>query len=329
LNLTHMDIAYEEDRDIDNDKIEQLLNKEIQSYTIEKRFVSKSNKIVLILLTVSLVWNNDGTPKFYVAHVIDITQRKQLEDEVFRKNISLESTRNSLVNKVNQLEELNRIIAHNLRGPAKNIEMLVNIILAKLKGGIYAERVEISDAFTLDESLEMIEESSNSLIDSLNTLMEITQIKLNKDIPTVDCNFDTTISEITKQIQGVIYEKNASIICNLEINCISYPKAYLESIIYNLISNALKYSKPNETPEIIISTYIADGRVHLSVKDNGLGINIQKHGKKIFLLNQVFHSGYDSKGIGLYITRTQIESLGGSIDVKSQENEGSEFIVKF
>jgi signal transduction histidine kinase len=108
---------------------------------------------------------------------------------------------------------------------------------------------------------------------------------------------------------------------------IRYPKVFLESIIYNLLSNALKYYSPSRIPEILLRTYEEDGRVKLSVKDNGLGIDLVKYGNKLFQLNQVFHKHNNSKGVGLYITKAQIESFGGTIQVKSRENEGSEFIV--
>ena len=101
----------------------------------------------------------------------------------------------------------------------------------------------------------------------------------------------------------------------------------MESIIYNLLSNALKYVSPDRIPDVLLRTYEKDGKVTLSVKDNGLGIDLVKYGSKIFKLNQVFHNNPTSKGVGLYITKAQIESLGGTIQVKSRENEGSEFIV--
>lgn len=81
--------------------------------------------------------------------------------------------------------------------------------------------------------------------------------------------------------------------------------------------------------KIIISTRVQNGKNVLSVKDNGQGIDLVAHGKRIFKLNQVSHTGYESKGIGLYITKTQIESMGGCVSVKSNINEGSEFIVIF
>ena len=74
-------------------------------------------------------------------------------------------------------------------------------------------------------------------------------------------------------------------------------------------------------------TYSENGRTVISVKDNGLGIDLVKYGNRLFKLNQVFHKGMNSRGVGLYITKVQVESFGGSIQVKSRENEGSEFIV--
>ena len=90
----------------------------------------------------------------------------------------------------------------------------------------------------------------------------------------------------------------------------------------------MKYSNSDVTPEIIVaSRRLANGKTQLIVKDNGIGIDLVQFGDKVFKLNQTFHTGYDSKGIGLYITKTQVESLGGSIELKSKPNEGCEFIV--
>jgi signal transduction histidine kinase len=138
-----------------------------------------------------------------------------------------------------------------------------------------------------------------------------------------------SINHVLNQLHGIIFEQNAKVTVYLEVDKISYPKVYLESILYNLLSNALKYIAKDKIPEIIVSTYTQDNRTILSVKDNGIGLDMNKYGNKIFKLNQVFHKGYDSKGIGLFITKTQVESLGGNIEVKSVLNEGSEFIVTF
>ncbi|MFI5196679.1 MAG: PAS domain S-box protein [Chitinophagales bacterium] len=327
LELSYPDITYIDDRKIDKELINQMLRQEITTYTIEKRFVSKKKKIILASLTLSLVWNSDDTPKFFIAQAVDITTKKELENEIKRKNTELEATRISFINKIHQLEELNHIIAHNLRGPAGNINMLSEALLAQSKGGAYAKSNPLSNAFTQEEALGFIRDSSNSLMNSLQTLMQISEIKLNMDVPYNDCDVTATINDITAQLYNIIYEKHAVIKSDIQVKFARYPKAYLESILYNLISNALKYSHDDIAPEIIITTRLCNDRVQIIVKDNGIGIDLMKYGDRVFNLNGVFHDGYDSKGVGLYITKTHVESFGGSIEVHSAPNEGSEFIV--
>lgn len=314
---TYREITFPGDLAGDDIAIGKLLSKELQYVTLEKRYVSKSNKIIWVLLNVSMVWNEDGTPEFFIAQIADITQRKELEAELTRKNSELEAARLSLVNKVSQMNELNHMIAHNLRGPAGNIKML-------------SDPDEHSfDALERDEVMNLIHQSSVALMESLNTLMETAEIKLNKDIAYDNCDFNEIVHNIINQLHASIYEKHAQIEVRLEQASVKYPKAYLESILYNLLSNALKYTVPNRAAEIIVSTKVVDGRTQLSVKDNGIGIDLKRFEHKLFHLNQIFHHGYDSKGIGLFITKTQIESLGGTIAVKSEPDKGAEFIVTF
>jgi PAS domain S-box-containing protein len=313
-------ITYREDIETVNRMAIRLLKMDIQSETIQKRYVTKGNTIIWVLVTVSLVWNVDNTPKMFIAQVVDITNKKDLSNELRRRNVELEASKQSLVNKVDQLEELSYIIAHNLRGPAGNIKALAAAMRTSPAGNMII-------GMTAEEGNQFIEESSDALLSSLDTLMEITSIKLNKEVPKDRCDVMKIVADINTQLHGIIFEKKAAINLLLEIEHIDYPKAYLENILYNLISNALKYSRPGIPPEVLVSVKDTGGRTQLIVKDNGLGINLQKYGARVFKLNQVFHQGYDSKGVGLYITKTQVESLGGNIEVRSQEKEGCEFIV--
>ncbi len=317
LQLTFREITYPADLPADEIAVLKLLNRKVNFVNLEKRYIAKNKKIVWVLLNVSLVWNDDETPRFFIAQISDITQRKELEAELNRKNSELEAAKMSLINKVSQMNELNHMIAHNLRGPAGNIKML-------------SDPDEHSfDELGKDEVMNLIHQSSVALIDSLNTLMETAEIRLNKDIAYDDCDFNDIIHNIINQLHASIYEKHAQIEVRLEQASVKYPKAYLESILYNLLSNALKYTVPNRAAEIIVSTKVVDGHTLLSVKDNGIGIDLKRFEHKLFHLNQIFHHGYDSKGIGLFITKTQIESLGGTITVKSEPDKGAEFIVTF
>lgn len=311
--LHYRDITYPEDIDIDLPLIQKLLTGEIPAYTIEKRYVSKSRKIIVTLLTVTVVWEGPGIPKFFNCDIVDITALREMANQITRKNQEMAMASSSLEARIKQLEELNHIIAHNLRGPVNNIKLLSHE----------------SDLFSEKEALAMIRESSVGLLNELEQLLHLSSIQLNSGIPRDTCNFSAIIKDISNQLQGILYEKNVSIEANIMVPNIHYPRVYLESILYNLLSNAIKYGKAESSNTICVTTFLRNGKTVLSVKDNGIGIDLKKHRDDLFKLNKVFHKGYDSKGIGLFITKTQIETLGGSISVASQPGEGTEFIVVF
>lgn len=263
LRMNFLDLTHPEDNQTDLNLLHKMLIKVINHYSIEKRYISKTKKILWALHTVSKVSYNDGTPRFFILQIVDITRKKELADELNRKNSELEAIRSGLINKISQLEELNYIIAHNLRGPANNIRLLVEMLKNR------DEDKDTSLKLELDEIIEFLDEGSSSLLGSLNTLMDVVQISMNKTIPYDECNARKIVEEILNQLNSTIYEKNADIRINLLVDFIRYPKVFLESIFYNFISNALKYSSPDRKPVIIISTYSLNDRVVISVKDNG------------------------------------------------------------
>ena len=109
---------------------------------------------------------------------------------------------------------------------------------------------------------------------------------------------------------------------------VNYIPAYLESILQNLLTNALKYRDPARTPVIKCSTEKDGNHIYLYFEDNGLGIDMERYGDSVFGMYKTFHNHPEAKGIGLFITRNQIEALGGSISLESKVNEGTKFTIK-
>jgi signal transduction histidine kinase len=106
--------------------------------------------------------------------------------------------------------------------------------------------------------------------------------------------------------------------------------AYLESVVLNLVSNAIKYRDPKKKDNFVSITAFEEGQtIMLKVADNGLGIDLEKYGQKLFGMYKVFHGNKDARGIGLFITKNQIESMGGSISVESIPLKGTTFCVTF
>ncbi len=222
-----------------------------------------------------------------------------------------------LENKISQFEDFNRIVAHNLRGPAGSIAMLLGMM------------DETSDQDEKNELMPMLKQSSATLIATLNELMKILEIRNNTDLPYDDCDLEEMVNNVQKMLAGQIISKKATIHTDFQVVSMKFPKMYLESIFYNMISNALKYSKTDTPPVINISSIIKHGQVVLAFSDNGLGIDLKRHGKDMFKLNKTFHRGFDSKGVGLFMTKTQIETFGGNISVQSQPNVGTTFTIVF
>ena len=175
----------------------------------------------------------------------------------------------------------------------------------------------------------MLKEASLSLDGTLRELIKILEIQLNSAIESHQCNFEEIVLKVKDMMNIQIQTNNILVKTDLKVAAITYPKLYLESILYNLVNNAIKYRRTSVTTLIKISTYLEQGKIVLAVEDNGLGIDLDKYGHQIFKLNKIFHKGFDSKGLGLFIAKNQIETLGGTISVDSKPNLGSTFKVTF
>jgi signal transduction histidine kinase len=165
------------------------------------------------------------------------------------------------------------------------------------------------------------------IINTLNDLTQLLEIQLRHEQPSAVSLFRDAY-ENSLQMLDEEYKTAAPVIdVRFEVNEVLFPKAYLDSILYNLLSNAIKYRQKDKTPVIFIGTRSMDGHVVLTVKDNGIGIDMQRHGHDIFKYKKVFHKGYNSNGVGLFLTRSQVEAGNGRIEVESAVNEGTEFRV--
>ena len=104
----------------------------------------------------------------------------------------------------------------------------------------------------------------------------------------------------------------------------------LVQILLNLLDNALKYRSPGRQPVIAFRTYYRENtNLMLEIQDNGLGINMDRYGHQVFKLRKTFHHHPESRGVGLFMIKNQIEAMGGEITISSKEHEGSTFFVNF
>lgn len=251
------------------------------------------------------------------AAIRDITIQKSAKLKIINAKNDLEKLAQKLIIQNTQLADFAQITSHNLRAPVSNLNALL---------GFYNDSDEEEKAI-LVKKFQMV---TNHLTTTLNTLVEAIKVRSDHEKEREDIKFDDVLKSTTEILAGEIIETKAIIKTDFsKVQIINYNKIYLESIFLNLLSNTLRYRSKDRIPEIYIESAINNSQVVLKISDNGLGINLDRHGHKIFGLNQVFHRHPDAKGIGLYMTKTQIEAMGGTIAVSSKVNEGTTFTIQF
>ena len=171
--------------------------------------------------------------------------------------------------------------------------------------------------------------SAHEMDEVLSDINSILELK-NKDIgQSYEVDIEVTIDKVRKILYDNLQESKAEIALNLDIRNINANEPYLESIIYNLVSNSIKYRSNERTLKIGISTYKENSSVILKISDNGMGIDLLKFEEKIFGLYQRFHDHVVGKGLGLYLVKTQVEALGGNIEIDSKVEKGTTFKILF
>jgi signal transduction histidine kinase len=245
---------------------------------------------------------------------------EDLEHEIEKRAEDLLKSNKELVEQNQQLEQFAFIASHNLRAPVARIQGLANIIDSTLHQPDEHEKKFI---------LKKIVESSRELDSVIYDLSRILEIRKNSKQGYALVNIEEKIFRVLSMLQDEIKEADMKISLNLKAREFITIPQYFESIIYNLISNAIKYRKSEITPEITIDVYVQDNHLHLDVKDNGIGFDAGMFKEKVFGLYQRFHTHVEGKGIGLHLVKTQVDTLDGFIDVASMPDEGATFNIKF
>jgi PAS domain S-box-containing protein len=248
----------------------------------------------------------------------DITERKKVAEKILEQNARLQAITDDLKFKNEQLDEFTQIVSHNLRAPAGNIVSLTKFLQDPNYSGDH------------QEILNLLKDSGDIILNTLAELNEVLKIKQNKNIEKQELFFESVLLKVKNMMNVHIADTGASIERDFrEAQSVVYPNIYLESIILNLLSNALKYKHPGRSPHIKFTSRQENGSIILEVSDNGLGIDLDRYGHQVFKLRKTFHQHPDSRGIGLFMIKNQVESLGGKVGVISAEGVGSTFTIIF
>jgi len=259
-----------------------------------------------------------GTPKILAERellwdilALDVTARKAAEIRI-EKNLELLTFQNT------QLLDFCNIVSHNLRSPLVNMSMLI---------GFIEDSADEKERKVYIDKLKPVIEGLN---ETFEELVESIQVQQDREIRSEHINIEESFAKIVAGFEGQITLSNAIIEKDFSAApVLYYPPKYWSSILHNLISNALKYRSPDRRLNITIKTARSQKKVLLTVKDNGLGIDLKKHQSNLFKIRKVFHRHPDAKGFGLFITKAQVEAMKGRIWVESAPDVGSTFFVEF
>jgi signal transduction histidine kinase len=243
----------------------------------------------------------------------NINTRDQLEEKIKERELML----SQLEKQKSQLEEFTQIISHNLRAPLSNLLLLSDMI---------------TRSSSVDDKLKYIalqKQVVDSLHGTFDELVDAAQVKADFNAECEYIDLEENLLKLTGLLQGEIAKSGATITYDFSMaKSVYYPGKYFDSIVLNLLSNAIKYRSPERIPEIHVKSRKSDDWTYLEIQDNGLGIDLKQHGDNIFRLHKTFHDHPQAKGFGLFITKTQVEAMGGTISVESTVNKGSKFIVQ-
>ncbi|GAL85973.1 phytochrome-like protein cph1 [Sporocytophaga myxococcoides] len=251
--------------------------------------------------------NNDKITK-WIGIQTDIDDKKRSEEKLKQQN--------------EDLDNFIYMVSHDLKAPVSNIEGLVSVM-----HGLLDEKNINKEGIT--DILKMIESSIGKFRNNLFELIEIAKSQKTSTENSEDIYLANILKEVKAMLEEPIKKYNAIIKEDFsEIPTIKFAKKNLQSILHNLISNAIKYHSPNRIPEIFINTRLEENYIVLSVKDNGLGLE-KEQADKIFSEFKRLHKDVEGSGVGLYLVKRIITNSGGKIEVESENGKGSVFKVYF
>ncbi|MFD2517216.1 PAS domain-containing sensor histidine kinase [Salinimicrobium flavum] len=280
-------------------------------FKVEIKMRTLHNREFWVRTTGKPVYNNE-------QEIIGIRGVYQDIDEQKTNELNLQNSLDIIASQNSKLFNFAHIVSHQLRSHSSNLS-LISQLLREARSS--QDKLDLlANVEDISENLELAIKDLNEIVTRQNTLKKEPQVVKFKD----------SLEVVIASTSSLIKRENAEIIADFDkLNEINYISEYLESILLNLITNAIKYKQKSRKPIIYIQTYREKGECFLEVSDNGMGIDLDEHGDKMFGMYKTFHRHPEANGIGLFITKNQVEAMGGSISVTSTVNIGTTFKIKF
>ncbi|WP_026135436.1 CheR family methyltransferase [Nafulsella turpanensis] len=292
--------------------INNAINMGEKQWAAEHRFLKSDGTYAFVYNRGYIMINEYGVPFRMLGSMVDLTNLRKAQEELEKSNSNLRKINNDLDNFV-------YTASHDLKAPVINLEGLVKLLSPKLR-----EKISPKEQRTID----MIEHSVARLKRTISALLEIARVQKDLESKVELLSFEEVLEDAKEDVLDLVEECGASIKTDFQVPEVYYTRYNLRSIIYNLLSNALKYCNKDRKTKILISTSLKGNYTLLTFSDNGLGMN-ERQLSKLFSMFKRFHPQVEGTGVGLYMVKRIIENHGGRIEVESKEGEGTVFYVYF
>ena len=289
-------------------KVMETLTPLLSKETVSRK---KNGQTSAFLTSKIPLMGDDGKANGLVGISIDISEIKQKEEEL-RDLVNVASLQNK------KLIDFAHIVSHNLRSHTANFSMLLDFLVNE-------ENEEEKNSL-----VKMLTKASDNLLETMDNLNEVLVINTSLDLDKKTINLKERIDTIHQNLSEILGDNQAELVNYVEQSVqLDIIPQYIDDILTNFITNAVKYKHPDRNPQIILSATCIEGYTVLSIADNGLGIDLKKYGDKLFGMYKTFHDHCEARGIGLYITKNQIEAMNGKITVESEPGTGTNFKIYF
>ncbi|MGO4904361.1 PAS domain-containing sensor histidine kinase [Flavobacterium sp. W20_MBD1_R3] len=284
-----------------------IKNKESINITILN--YTKTKEKYWFELNISTVFDSENNFLHFIGVGRNVTLRIEKELEL-KRLLEITNSQN------NKLYNFAHIISHNIRSHTSNLSMVIDVI---------DHTDDIPEKLSY---FDLFKEGTQKLSETIEYLNEIITIQQKTNIEKKSIRLKHEI-EKTRMALSLSIKASEIVITHSIPNSlmVSVIPAYLDSILLNLFTNAIKYKSPNRNATLEISYETKDNYNIINFKDNGLGLNLEKDGHKLFGMYKTFHGNEDAKGIGLFLTKNQLEAMGGKIEVESKVGQGSNFKI--
>ena len=286
----------------------------------------KDGRTIPVLLNAVLLRGSNDEPLVVRVTLFDITDRRKYEQELLRTKAQAEEQREQLRTQNEQLTRINADLdnfvytaSHDLKQPVHNL------------AGLFQE-FERSATFhdpAAAGMVDMFHEALQQLLGTIDGLTEVVQQQRQLDEAPVEAvALQPFTEEVIRGLPQLPGQPEAEFTLDFAaLPSLRLPRTALQSVLYNLLSNALKYAEPGRAPRIAVRTALVEGTPVLSVQDNGRGIDLKRYGGELFQLFRRFHPEVAGSGVGLYLVNRLVKQVGGRVEVDSVVGEGTTFRV--